>query len=202
MRIPSLKSWLIFGAGFASCIVCLVPLMFGAYHILLKPLLQMASSPPEFFTPQPAAFDIAAVGSGSTPLHFQDLRGRVVMLNIWATWCAPCMAELPSLGTLAAHYSADKDVAVICLSAEPAGSVFKSRGAQESHAPIYSLTSPQLPSVYKSVAIPATFMIDRQGNIVAKRIGEVDWSAPAVIAYIDSLRQRPKTALEPTPTAP
>jgi thiol-disulfide isomerase/thioredoxin len=201
MRIPSLKSWLIFGAGFASCIVCLVPLMFGAYHILLKPLLQ-ETSPPEFFTPQAAAFDIAAVGSNSTTLHFQDLRGRVVVLNIWATWCAPCMAELPSLGRLAAHYSADKEVAVICLSAEPAASVLKSRGAQESHAPIYSLTSPQLPSVYKCIAIPATFVIDRQGNIVAKRIGEVDWSAPAVIAYIDSLRQRPNTVLEPMPTAP
>ena len=162
-----------------------------------------ALSPPELFTPpHPAGFDIPAVGRGSTPFNFQDYRGRVVVLNVWATWCSPCMAELPSLGKLAAHYSADKNVAVICLSRESADTIFKSRGAQDSQAPIYSLSGHQLPGVYQTEVIPATFVIDRKGMIVAKHIGAADWSAPSVIALIDSLRKRPDTTLEPPATAP
>lgn len=160
-------------------------------------LKQIALSPPEFFTPQPANFDIAAVGRDNKPLNFQSYRGRVIVLNVWATWCPPCMAELPGLGTLAAHYSADKDVAVVCVSEEPADTVFKSKGAQDSKAPIYSLSGHPLPGVYKTDAIPATFVINKQGMIVAKHIGGADWAAPSVIAFIDSLKQRP-TALEPT----
>jgi len=150
---------------------------------------ESALSPPELFTPpHPTGFDITAVGRGSTPFNFQDYRGRIIVLNIWATWCTPCMAELPSLGKLAAHYSTDKDVAVICLSREPADTIFKNKGARDSQAPIYSLSAHQLPDVYQTDAIPATFVIDRKGMIVAKHIGAADWSAPSVIAFIDSLR--------------
>ena len=161
-----------------------------------KVLDQIAFSPPEFFTPQPAGFDIAAVGRNATPLNFKDYRGRVVVLNIWATWCPPCMAELPSLGKLAAHYSTNKDVAVICLSQESADTVFKSRGAQASEAPIYALSGDRLLGVYQTDAIPATFVIDRQGMIVAKHVGAANWSDPSVIKFIDSLRERPDTTLE------
>ena len=207
MRIPSPKSWLIFGAGFVTCIVCIIALIFGAYYFWLKPteakmLKGLAFPPPEFFTPQPANFDITAVGRDNKPLNLQSYRGRVVVLNVWATWCPPCIAELPRLGTLAAHYSADGDVAVICVSEESTNTVFKSQAAQESHAPIYSLSGHHLPSVYETDAIPATFVINKQGMIVAKHIGGADWSASSVTAFIDSLRQRPITAPGPTPTAP
>jgi thiol-disulfide isomerase/thioredoxin len=151
--------------------------------------LESALSRPDFLTtPNPAAFDITAVGTGAAPFNLQDYRGRVIVLNVWATWCSPCMAELPGLGKLAAHYSADKDVAVICLSQESADTIFKNRGARDSQAAIYSLSGHPLPDVYETDAIPATFVIDRKGLIVAKHIGAADWSAPSVIAFIDSLR--------------
>ena len=153
--------------------------------------LEPALSPPESLTPPvPAGFDIAAVGRGSKPFNFQDYRGGVVVLNVWATWCSPCMAELPSLGKLAAHYSAGRDVAVICLSQVPADTIFKDRGALDSQAPVYSLSGRQLPDVYETDAIPATFVIDRKGMIVAKHIGAADSSAPSAITFIDSLRQQ------------
>lgn len=121
MRIPSLKSWLIFGVGFASCIVCIIALNYSTYYFwrkhmqekLLKQVFQL--SPPEFFTSHPADFSLSAVGADGKHFDFREYRGRVVVLNIWATWCGPCMAELPSVGKLAAHYSADKDVAVVCI---------------------------------------------------------------------------------------
>ena len=157
-------------------------------------------SPPEFFKPYPADFSLSAVGSDGKHFDLREHRGRVVVLNIWATWCGPCMAELPSLGKLASHYSADKDVAIVCVSQEPAATVFKNTVATKSGAPLYSLSG-DLPKIYKTYAIPTTFIISKDGLIVARHIGSADWSAPSVISLIDSLRHRPNT--EPlTPTAP
>lgn len=166
--------------------------------MLDKKLKQIHLAPPDFPIQQPAEFDFAAVGKNATPLNFADYRGRIVVLNIWATWCMPCMAELPSFGKLAAHYSGDKDVAVICLSQESADTIFKSRGALDSEAPIFSLSGHPLPSIYKTDSIPATFVIDKRGMIVFKHVGSTDWSHPSVIKFIDSLKQMPNHSPEPT----
>jgi thiol-disulfide isomerase/thioredoxin len=205
MRFPSLKAWLIFVAGFASCLAGLIALIFAAYLFWLKPMQSQALSQlsaPDFFVPQTAAFDVSAVGKNATPMNLRDYRGRVVVLNIWATWCPPCMAELPGLGKLAAHYATAKDVAVICLSQEPADTVFKSSGALASGAPIYSLNGHSLPNIYNTEAIPATFVIDTHGMIVFKHIGSADWSDASVTGFIDSLRNHADTALESTATTP
>ena len=100
----------------------------------------------------------------------------------------PCMAELPSLGKLAAHYSTDKDVAVVCLSQEPMNTVFKNTRAISSGAPLYCLSGQSLPGVYKTDGIPATFVIDKNGMIVFEHVGSADWSHSSVIKFIDSLR--------------
>ena len=76
--------------------------------------------PPDIFIRRPADFDFAAVDASEKRLNFNDLRGRVIVLNVWETRCVPCLAELHTFAKLAAHYSADKDVAVVCLSMEPA----------------------------------------------------------------------------------
>jgi thiol-disulfide isomerase/thioredoxin len=195
MRIQPLKSWLIFAAGFVCCFVSVIALLFSAYYFGVKYIHLEA---PDFPTQQPAEFDFAAVGKNATSLNFADYRGRVVVLNIWETSCMPCMAELPSFGKLAAHYSGDRDVAVICLSQESADTIFKSRGALNSQAPIFSLNGHPLPSIYKTKGIPATFVIDERGMIVFKHIGSSDWSHPSVIKFIDSLKQMPNKFLKPT----
>ena len=193
MRIPSLKAFLIFAAGFVSCLACIVALIFSAYYFWLKPmetkmLKNISLSPPAFFTPHPAGFDFTAVGTSAKQLDFKEYRGRVVVLNVWATWCTPCMMELPGLGKLAAHYSANKDVAVVCLSQEPMNTVFKNTRAIRSGAPLYCLSGQSLPGVYKTDGIPATFVINKNGMIVFEHIGSADWSHPSVIKFIDSLR--------------
>ena len=109
----------------------------------------------------------------------------------------PCLAELPTFGKLAAHYSADKDIAVVCLSQEPAERVFKNEQAKSSGAPLYSSNEQRLPNAYRTEKLPAPFaiipttlIIDRGGTIVFSGIGAADWSAPSVIKVIDSLKQR------------
>jgi thiol-disulfide isomerase/thioredoxin len=205
MRIPSLKSFLIFAAGFVSCVACIVAFIFFAYHFWAKPMQAMAlkrmnSTPPRFFTPHPAEFNFTAVGKGVDPLDFKAYRGRVVVLNVWATWCQP--GELSSFGRLAAHYSDDEDVAVVCLSQEPTNTVFKNTGAMSSGAPLYCLSGQRLPAVYNTNGIPTTFVIDQNGMIVFEQTGYFDWSHPSVIKLIDSLRKKFNTTPEPSATTP
>ena len=205
MRIPSLKSFLIFAAGFVSCVVCIVVFIFSAYHFWIKPLQARAlkymnSTPPRFFTPHPAEFNFTAVGTGMEQLDFKEYRGRVVVLNVWATWCRP--GELSSFARLAAHYSDDEDVAVVCVSQEPTNTVFKNKGAMSSGVPLYCLSGQRLPDVYKANGIPATFVIDKNGMIVFEQAGYSDWSHPSVIKFIDSLRKRSNPVPEPSAATP
>ena len=205
MHIPSLKSFLIFAAGFVTCVACIVVFIFSAYHFWLKPmqaraLKYMNSTPPRFFAPHPAEFNFTAVGKGVEPLDFKSYRGRVIVLNLWATRCQP--GELSSFVKLAAHYSDDEDVAVVCLSQEPTNAVFKNSAAIRSGAPLYCLGSQRLPSVYKNNGIPATFVIDKNGMIVFEQVGYADWSHPSAIKFIDSLRKKSTTAAESSATAP
>jgi thiol-disulfide isomerase/thioredoxin len=165
-----------------------------------KAVKYMNSTPPRFFTPHPAEFNFTAVGKGVEPLDFKAYRGRVVVLNVWATWCQP--GELSSFARLAAHYSDDEDVAVVCVSQEPTNTVFKNKGAMSSGAPLYCVSGQRLPGVYKTNGIPATFVIDKNGMIVFEQVGYFDWSHPSVIKLIDSLRKRSNTAPEPSVTAP
>jgi thiol-disulfide isomerase/thioredoxin len=205
MRIPSLKSFLIFAAGFVSCVAGIVIFTFSAYHLWIKPmqtkmLKRMNSTPPRFFAPHPAEFNFTAVGKGVDPLDFKAYRGRVVVLNVWATWCQP--GELSSFAKLAAHYSDDEDVAVVCLSQEPTNTVFKNKEAMSSGSLLYCVGGQRLPAVYKTNGIPATFVIDKNGVIVFEQVGYLDWSHPSVIKLIDSLRKKSNPAPEPSATTP
>ena len=106
------------------------------------------------------------------------------------------MAELPSLGDLAAHYANDKDVAVVCVSKELPETIFKNAGALRSGAPLYSIDGAGLPDVYVSdqgvpmTMIPVTFIIDPQGTIAFRSVGSADWADPTVFKFIDSLKSR------------
>jgi thiol-disulfide isomerase/thioredoxin len=198
MRIPSLKSFLIFAAGFVSCVAGIVVFIFSAYHFWIKPmqakgLKYMNSTPPRFFSPHPADFNFTAVGKDVEPLDFKAYRGRVVVLNVWATWCQP--GELSSFGRLAAHYSDDEDVAVVCLSQERTNIIFKNKEAMSAGVPLYCVSGQRLPAVYKTNSFPpATFVIDKNGTIVFEQTGYSDWSHPSAIKFIDSLRKKSNTA--------
>ena len=200
MRMTSFKSWIIYGAvfvaGFATCAAYTIHFLYRIHFLhpsssASQPATHSYLQPPYLFAPQPATFDFVVVGKDASPIKFEQFRGRVVILNIWATSCGPCLAEMPSLGKLAAHYSTNSDVAIICLSDESAAKVFKNRLARDSEAPIFSLDGHPLPDIYTSRAIPATFVIDTRGLIINEHVGAADWSDPSVIKFIDSLTQRP-----------
>ncbi len=133
-------------------------------------------------------------------LHARDLdghevdsarfKGRVLVLNVWATWCAPCVAEMPSLGRLASA-TADVDVSLACLTKEPAQKVRDFLAKRDFSVPVY-LADGDIPACFQTRAIPATFVVDRSGWISLRHLGAAAWDDDAVIRFVRTLAAAPR----------
>jgi cytochrome c biogenesis protein CcmG, thiol:disulfide interchange protein DsbE len=124
------------------------------------------------------------------PAHLSDLRGHVVVLNFWATWCPPCVDETASLNEL------QRDI-------QPRGgtvlgvSVDEDENAYENFRARYNLSFPtfrdpsrKIPLEYGTTMFPDTYIIDRDGRIDRKIVGPQDWTSADMSAYFDSLLKR------------
>ncbi|MGD8836806.1 MAG: TlpA disulfide reductase family protein [Desulfobacteraceae bacterium] len=125
-------------------------------------------------------------------VQLNDYRGKVVFLNIWATWCGPCREEMPSMEKL---YQQLKGQAfeILAVSVDSQGD-----GAVAPFVKQHNLTFPVLldregrtGSLYSTTGVPETFIIDKDGIIISKIVGYRNWSAPKVVEALKVLAQRP-----------
>ena len=125
------------------------------------------------------------VSDGTTTVHLASYRGRVVLLNFWATWCAPCIVEMPSLIQL---HRDQPGLAVLAVSIDEDADAYSSFLLRR-HVDLLTVRDPgQTASrLYHTEQWPETYVIDRQGVIRRKFIGAQDWSSPEVRAYLKSL---------------
>ncbi|OFW72530.1 MAG: hypothetical protein A2W02_04955 [Alphaproteobacteria bacterium RBG_16_64_48] len=131
-------------------------------------------------------FTFAAADGKSKSLA--DFRGKIVLLNIWATWCVPCREEMPALDALETKLGG-KDFAVAAVNIdkggpEKAAAFLKETGA--THLTLYTDPSGKLFSTLKAVGMPTTLLIDRDGKEIARLIGPADWASPEAIAVIEA----------------
>ena len=120
-------------------------------------------------------------------ISLRDFRGRVVVLNFWATWCPPCIEEMPSL-TLFADQMAPQGVAVLGVSVDydaEALSKFVTRSGIR--FPIVQDTDQKIASRYGTFKYPETFIIDREGRISEKLIGPRNWQDPGIVSRVRNL---------------
>lgn len=119
---------------------------------------------------------------------FDAFRGRALVVNFWATWCAPCVAEMPSLDRLQAR--AEEGIEVLALSSD--------RGGRAQVEPFYQRTGLQRLKIWLDArgatgralgvrVLPSTLIIDRQGREVARLEGEAAWDHPDMVAAIRRL---------------
>ena len=126
------------------------------------------------------------VSDGSTSIHLASYRGRVVLLNFWATWCEPCVVEMPSLLDL--HHD-QPDLAILAVSIDEDPRCLQQLSHPPPRGPDRRSATPAetAAKLYHSEAWPETYVIDRQGVIRRKFVGAQDWSSPEVRAYLKSL---------------
>ncbi len=156
----------------------------------LRPLAKGSMAKLEISRGPAAAPATAFADAAGKPHTLAEFKGKVAVVNLWANWCAPCKAEIPSLAKLGTAY-AGKAVAVIPISLgkgedETAGHAFINR-----NPPLAFYTEPTyaLAFAFKPVVenMPTTILYDRKGVERARLAGGGDWSSPQARAVIDSL---------------
>ncbi len=122
------------------------------------------------------------------PHTIKEYRGRYVLLNLWATWCAPCVQEMPSLNTLQTQFDF-RDLNVVALSEDrngvTAAEIFNTRYSLK-NLPVYADASGQAPSLLHAHGLPTTLLIDPQGMEIGRIEGEAAWSAPETLTFLKS----------------
>ena len=108
-----------------------------------------------------------------------ELRGKVVLLNFWATWCGPCRVEMPAMEQLYQTFSR-KDFEILAVSTDAQGVAITRPFQQENHLtfPILHDVDYRVGLTYGARSLPMTFMVDRQGVIRHQIFGARDWGAP------------------------
>ncbi len=133
---------------------------------------------PGFTLPDPAG----------NPVALADFRGRYVLLNFWATWCPPCLREMPSMERLSTSIS-KRSFVVLGVSLDKEGAVkvnpyLKRLGVT---FPIVLDTDSKIATLYGTRDLPSTFLIDPQGRVILAAKGERDWAAAEMIEYFQEL---------------
>ncbi len=119
-------------------------------------------------------------------LHLSDFRGRMVLLNLWATWCIPCRREMPMLDRLQAQLGGP-DFEVVALSIDPGGVGAVERFYAEvgiANLAIYVDVSAASRMAVRPVGLPVTLLIDPEGREITGVIGPAEWDSPEMIAMI------------------
>lgn len=123
---------------------------------------------------------------GST-VSFESLRGKVIFLNIWATWCPPCVAEMPNIQSLYEKVESDK-IAFVMLSVDEKGvdKVQKFIRKKGYTFPVYMAAS-RFPEEFSSSAIPTTFIISPEGKIVARQEGMAEYDTKEMRDFLQNM---------------
>ncbi|MGD8743695.1 MAG: TlpA disulfide reductase family protein [Granulosicoccaceae bacterium] len=138
---------------------------------------------------QPAAPEFELKDIDDQLHRLVDYRGKVVIVNFWATWCPPCRFELPSMEKLW-QATQDKDVVMLAINiGEDADTIFTFTSDYPVSFPLLMDRDSTVIQQYPVLGVPTTFVIDPQGRIVYRAVGTREWDDPAIIRAILALRK-------------
>ena len=134
--------------------------------------------------------DFTLTTLSGTSLSLADLRGKVVLLNFWATWCGPCRKEMPAIEALYQRYK-DRGLEVLAISLDKLSTAVVEAFVKEMGVTYRVALDPAWATArtYAVRAVPATFLIDRAGNVVLRELGERDWMEEAKQRAVEGLLQ-------------
>jgi peroxiredoxin len=120
-----------------------------------------------------------------------DYKGKVVLLNIWATWCLPCVEEMPSMEKLYQELK-DESFEILAVSIDESGvkAVLPFMKKHKLSFPALIDAAGAMKSLYQATGVPESFIVDKDGIIVEKVIGPRDWAAPGTIRFFQKLIQK------------
>jgi len=174
-------------AGFVIGFIFFPIIVFGGWYVYV----QLVSggigsgdglSPPELPVKAGVNLDWSVKTLDGVEVNLRDhARDKTLFLNFWATWCGPCVAELPSIEKLYSQFGSD--IAFVCVSQENAETLKKFIQVKKYTFPVfYTDTLP--PTELNAAAIPSTFIISPDGEILLKHVGGADWAHESVLSFL------------------
>ncbi len=131
-------------------------------------------------------------------VRLSDYRGKIVFLNIWATWCPPCREEMPAMEKL---YQEMKGEAfeILAVSIDAAGAKAVGPFMKQNKLSFPALLDPKgmVKGLYGITGVPETFIIDKDGIINSKIIGPRDWAGSKAVRFFRDLAQKPGSNMDP-----
>ncbi|MCH8276275.1 MAG: TlpA family protein disulfide reductase [Bacteroidetes bacterium] len=130
-----------------------------------------------------ANFDLSLVSLDGESASLEDFRGKVIFMNLWATWCPPCMAEMPFIQKLYDDMS-DEGVAFVMISADDTAEIARKYiDAKGFTFPVYQLTG-RMPEPYTSNVLPTTYVISPEGRLGTVHTGMANYDTDEFKAFL------------------
>jgi thiol-disulfide isomerase/thioredoxin len=167
------------------------------YKTIAIKYVQEIMEKPELSIPDPEEMEVTTIDFESNMLLFKDLEGnefslrnfenKVLFINYWATWCNPCLAEMPSMAELYNQYKENNNIVFLYLSKEDADTIidYIPKNSSLEQLPIYKIVTDD--DLFSTRGIPTTFIVNRNGEIVVKDVGSAAWNDQSVVDYLDKL---------------
>ena len=126
-----------------------------------------------------------SISDGSQSADLSQFKGKVVLLNFWGSRCAPCIEELPSLMEL---HRRMPEVAIVTISLDEDPDVYQ-RFITKNHIDLLAICDPsqKIQTMYGTVQIPETYVIDRKGMLRRKFVSAQNWTSPEIVDYLEKL---------------
>ncbi len=160
----------------------------------VPPLGAAASALPIVMRAEPLPLpELRVLDGAGRPVELSRLRGKLVLLNVWATWCPPCRQEMPSLDRLQAQLGgSDFEVMALSVDADAKGldlvkTFYASEGIK--HLAIYQDAEAAAIFKLKAVGVPTTLLLDRQGREIGRMSGTAEWSSPKIVEAFKALQR-------------
>ena len=159
--------------------------------LMAIPLPTKAAEAPQNFAVLKAPVAVPAISftdAAGQPKTLADYPGKVVLLNIWATWCAPCRKEMPTLDRLQVKLGGP-DFEVVALSVDRSGPELVKKFFAETgvtHLALNIDSSAKAMFTLDAVGLPMTLLIDRGGKEIGRLIGQSEWDAPDMVDFISA----------------
>uniref|UniRef100_C6E5H2 Alkyl hydroperoxide reductase/ Thiol specific antioxidant/ Mal allergen n=1 Tax=Geobacter sp. (strain M21) TaxID=443144 RepID=C6E5H2_GEOSM len=137
-----------------------------------------------------AAPDFTLSDLSGKQVQLSSLKGKVVLVNFWATWCPPCREEIPSMVKLN-QIMQGKNFQMLAISIDEGGEQAVQEFFRQNGVTLPALldTDGSVSRRYGTTGVPETFIVDGKGTIRKKVIGGVEWSSPEVVRYLEELMQ-------------
>jgi peroxiredoxin len=136
--------------------------------------------------------DFTFPGLDGKMVRLSDYKGKVVLVNIWATWCPPCVDEMPSMEKLYQKLKGE-NFEILAVSIDEPGLKAVAPFMKKSNLTFPALIDSEgtIKAVYEITGVPESFIIDQQGILIKKIVGPVDWATPKIFRFFSDLIQKP-----------